>query len=208
MPRNKPKYSPRPFDQDLLNGLLRGYAGAWQRIVDELHPKLLRYAIRLLQEWYGMTRGQAEAEAEDIVQDAWLAACRAIIHRPRNVLHSAYFFWCVRNAVIRFMRRRGKLPTTSLDQPLGDEGSLIDLLGGPCKFLDAVDNTDLWNGAWACLDENERYVLHRVYFEGATVREVAEELGITENQARYIKEKGLEKLKRFFEDGSGAMAAT
>jgi RNA polymerase sigma factor (sigma-70 family) len=179
------KFSARPIKGAWLAGLIAGQEWAWKQLVDELHPKLVRYARR---------KGCSIEEAEEAVQESWTSAIQAIRGRPRDVLYRAYFYTCL---VKRLGKRRGRQPTVSLNQPCGEEGTLLDMIGVPCKFVDAVDEQDLWEKAWASLTETERYVLYRIYYDGATHRMVAAELKLTVDQVRYIKHKAIKKLRDF-----------
>jgi len=193
---DKRRRSARPFDRELLAGLIAGEERAWKRLVDEMHSKLIGHAISWFR-YYGLIWGREEAQ--DIVQDVWQSSVRAIVGHERDTLHRSYFYACVARRAKRVIGRETHRPSVSLDQPCGEEGTLIDVIPVPSDFVDAVDELALWEGALASLDETELYVIHRVYFEGATATEVAAELGMTVHQVRYIKEQAIEKLRHFFE---------
>ena len=196
MGEGKRRRSARPFDRKLLAGLIAGEERAWTRLVDEMHPKLIGHAISRFR-YYGLTWGREEAE--EIVQDVWQSSVRAIVGHERATLHRSYFYACVAKRVGRVIGREARRPSVSIYQRCGEDGTLIDVIPVPCDFVDAVDELEQWEDAMASLGETERYVIHRVYFQGATVAEVAAELDITEHQARYIKEQAIEKLRAFFE---------
>ena len=51
--------------------------------------------------------------------------------------------------------------------------------------------------AMRTLDEVERIIIQSTYFEGKTVRGIAEELGMSKSQVGRLKSQALEKLKEF-----------
>lgn len=51
--------------------------------------------------------------------------------------------------------------------------------------------------AMASLSKIERIILHRFYFEGKHLKDIARELGLTEENCRVMKHRALKKLKRF-----------
>lgn len=197
MGKDKHRHSARPLDRELLAGLIAGEDWAWKRLVDEMHPKLIGHATSWFR-CYGLNWGREEAE--EIVQDVWASAVRAIVGRERDTLHRSYFYMCVARRAKRVIGRETRRPTVSLDQPCGEDGALMDFIPVPCQFVDAVDELDQWEEAIARLDEEERDVIERIYsIQGATVAGVAGELGMTVHQVRYIKDQATQKLIASFE---------
>ena len=179
-----------PYPTDQVTGLIIGDEVAWTRIVLELQPKLLRFAKRL---------GLRHQEAEDSVQDMWPRAMKKIYLRPLTVLYRAFFYWQVRDSVSRIVRRLKREPSISLDRPFGEDGTLVDQLVDVSNFVDAFERRDLWDRALATLTNEERYVVRRKFFDGATYKEISHEFCTTLGRAVGILTRAKCKLKEYLQ---------
>ncbi|ASR35506.1 RNA polymerase subunit sigma-70 [Prauserella marina] len=106
----------RDPDIAVLARAARGEAAAFDRLVRKHTPRMYRVALRLT--------GSA-AEAEDVVQEAWLSAWRAMPGFRGEAAVSTWLYRVVTNTALASLRRRA--PTVSLDAAIGhgaggDEG--------------------------------------------------------------------------------------
>ena len=92
--------------------------------------------------------------------------------------------------------------TSSLDNPIEEEGgkTFHDLLAdhGSENAEDRVVRKQQWEmlkRIVACLPERDQWVLRRRYTEGATLREIGDELNLSRERIRQIEEKTLSQLR-------------
>lgn len=112
---------------------------------------------------YALALSHDRAQAEDLVQDAWLA-----ILRRGGPLHVGYLFRTIRNRYFDLERRRQLIAVEPLDD--------FELAGGSDlddHRLDHVLESRHLEQALGCLRETERETLYLAAVEGYTVREIA-----------------------------------
>lgn len=119
---------------------------------EELLESAYRYALSL-------TRHQQQAE--DVLQDAWLAVLKA--NGPQN---KAYLFSAIRSRFLNANKREQLVPFVSIEQASEIEGAETDL----DDYCDHV----LLNFALAQLRTIEREALFLMVVEGFSAQEVAD----------------------------------
>lgn len=160
-------------DDVLIRRFLAGDEAAFRALYRAHAPRLRMTILRVL--------GQRRQEADDVLQDAWVSACRAL-HQFRG--ESRFSTWLAAIA-IRTARRR-------MDWNL-DHVELDDqLAAAPAPAGQAVD----LERALARLTDAHRavVVLHDV--EGYTHEEIAEALGIAAGTSRSLLTRGRRSLRR------------
>jgi RNA polymerase sigma-70 factor (ECF subfamily) len=166
-------------DEDLVARAVRGDHGAFDILVREHTPKMYRVALRIT--------GSA-AEAEDVVQEAWISAWRALPGFRRESAVSTWLYRVVTNGALAHVRRRR--PTVSLDAALhhaeesGDRallgsGALADTRAGPEGQVVRAEQVDAVLRAIAELDLSQRVPLVLRELEGLSYEEVAEVLEVS-----------------------------
>ncbi len=164
---------------------------AWRRLVDLYTP--------LIRGWMGRN-GVPASDADDVTQDVLGVVARELPGFRHNGRVGAFRAWlraittnCLRRAWREQRRRRD----------WGDFGPLLEQLEDPCS-----DPSRLWDR------EHDRQVLDRMLsaiepdfrpetwaafrrlaLEGATAREVADELGVTSNAVLIAKSRVLHRLR-------------
>ncbi len=165
---------------DLMRAANRGDAAAYNRLLAELVPVLRSVARR------GLVRaGLAVADAEDIVQETLLA-----VHLKRQTWDETLPFtpWLravARNKLIDAMRRRGRRTFVPIDD-------FVDALASdaeepvvvPAKLDEHLQN----------LPEGQRNVVTAISLNGASIREVATRLNMSEGAVRVAHHRGLAAL--------------
>lgn len=161
---------------------LAGDAQAYSRLLKDLTPKL-RALVRRGLSHYGAGNG----DAEDIVQEVLLA-----VHLKRHTWQRDQPFTPWLNAIARYklidvLRRRGRraeVPIDGLveflsDEPAPPEASASELV----KLV-------------ATLPAGERAVVSAISLNGATIKDAAKELALSEGAVRVALHRGLKRLAR------------
>jgi len=162
----RPALDPIADDRDLATALMRGGDETAFRTLYRRHtPVLYQIVLRML--------GGSEADAEDAVQDTWI---RATTRLASFRWESSFRTWLVGiglNRAREILRRRGRRPTTELDEangrhaPITHDGDRLDLERAIARLPD---------GSRAVL------VLHDV--EGFTHEEIGRRLRIAVGTSR------------------------
>ena len=90
----------------------------------------------------------------------------------------------------------------SLQEPIYSEGAeniyIID------QIKDSKNTDEMWvekmaiEGAMQKLNEKERMIVNKRFFDGRTQMEVAEEIGISQAQVSRLEKSAIEHIKRFY----------
>lgn len=166
---------------DLLGGLVAGDERAYAALYDRLAPALLGTALAIV---------RSREEAEDAVQDVFLALVRAGdgLRSVRNL--RAYVFAAVRRAAIR---RRANLPRGRGDAALADSRATDD---AP-PVADAAVRLER---AIVHLPDEQREVVALHVEGGLTFAGCAEVLGVSANTAASRYRYAIEKLRDALKD--------
>jgi RNA polymerase sigma-70 factor (ECF subfamily) len=152
-------------DEELLGAVAGGDEAAFRALAARVVPSSLRLARSLL-------RGTAEADAEDIVQEAML---RVWVNAPRWRPERPFRAWLYRilvNLIANRRRRARAVPLAEIDEPLDPgQGALAD--------IEARETDRLVAQAIAALPERQRDAVVLTYQEGLSNAEVAEILETT-----------------------------
>ena len=171
-------------DRDLADRVvLNGDEAAFQTLYLRHTPRVYQFVLRLT--------GGDVVEAEDIMQDAWLAAARSL---ARFEWRSEFRTWLTGIAFNRFrelMRRNGRRVTT---------------VGGDCETLAAApepgESIDL-ERAIALLPRGLRTVLVLHDVEGFTHREIAERLGVSDGTCKSQLHEARKAMRRLLGTRTG-----
>ncbi len=163
-------------DQRLVEFARRGDVAAFEAIVLRYQEPLLRHCRRML----------TPAEAEDAVQEAFLAAYRSIDRTGPELRLGGWLFRIAHNAALGILRRRVStaplealpLVTESADAAMERRQHLRDTLG-------AISN----------LPETERQALIERALAGRGHREIAMGLGRSEGAVRQLLHRARTRLR-------------
>lgn len=166
-----------------------GIAGdtvAYHRFLESVTPFLRAIAVRRC-----VQLGTPKTEAEDVVQDVLLA-----IHLKRGTWDQdrpigPWVATIVRNKVIDAFRRRGR----RIDVPIED---VIDTL--EAKDTDPPPDIQTMERMLARLKAQQRKIVMAISVEGASVRQTAERLQMTEGAVRVTLHRALKSLAAFYRD--------
>ena len=165
-----------------MRAAVRGDTGAYHRLLQELAPVLRGLASR------GFARRRFGSEdVEDVVQETLLA-----LHLKRHTWDERQPFspWVhaiARNKLIDNLRRRGRQVHLDIDD-------IGDLLAGdvPAVELNSIDAHHLIGR----LSGRKREIVVAISINGASAREVAQRLGMTEGAVRVALHRALRSLAK------------
>lgn len=165
-------------EAELVAGLRAGEAAAFRRFVDENSANVYSLALKLLGD---------EQEAEDVLQETFLSAFRAIDRFEGRSKLSTWLYRIAYNASLMHLRKRDRMATLSLDQRHGDEGQVRPVLGDLLVDWSTVPDDQLLTAearqemdrAIAQLPESLRATFILRDIQGLSGAETAEILGIT-----------------------------
>lgn len=164
-------------DEALLAKAVKGDQGAFDLLVRRHTPRMYRVALRIT--------GSA-AEAEDVVQDAWISAWRALSGFRGDAAVSTWLYRVVTNAALGQVRRRR--PTVSLDAAMapGEQGgaafegaAFADTTANPEGKVVRAEQVEAVLRAIATLDVSQRVPLVLRELEGLSYEEVADVLEVS-----------------------------
>jgi RNA polymerase sigma-70 factor (ECF subfamily) len=168
---------------------------AWNQFYDFCNPMIARAV--------GVHR-LSEADRNDCVQEVWGEIIARLVHFQYDPARGRLRTWIstlMRNKVVDLIRRRARQRQGALSDAV--QASLVGLNTDPAVVLEQRTTQDL---VWEALDElarsvsNRSYrVLHLRWFEGRTVPEIADTLGLTPNQVRFRHHRVKRKLFHLME---------
>ena len=185
--------APGGADHELVERLRAGDESAFTELVDAYDAQLRRLARTFV---------RTQAQADDVVQETWLAVLNGIARfEERSALKTWIFRILVNRARTRAVREARQVPFSSLGRDDGERGPAVDPSnfrdGGwisPPEPFDAQPETELLShelrGRLAevidTLPESQRTVILLRDVAGLDGPEVAEALGISEGNQRVI----------------------
>jgi RNA polymerase sigma-70 factor (ECF subfamily) len=192
----------------LVEAVQRGDPHAWREVIERYQGRMLSFARRMLAE---------RAEAEDIVQEAFLGLLRSLPTYDASRSLETYLFAILRNKLHDHLRRRQKGQRQSLDQLEVAEGTpaCVDT-DTPSGYLADQENLTAQRAALAAglrqwveqCTEQRRFgdliVIEMLVVLGLRNKEVAADLGLTETAVAGIKFRVLEQWRKLTGDASGA----
>ena len=165
-------------EAELVKGLRAGDSAAYRRFVDSNSTDVYNLALKLLGD---------EQEAEDVLQETFLSAFRAIDRFEGRSRLSTWLYRIAYNASLMHLRKKGRMTTFSLDQPFGDEEQagesptrhLVDWSTVPDDQLLTAEARKEMDRAIAELPESLRSTFVLRDIQGLSGAETADILGIT-----------------------------
>ncbi|PEQ13993.1 hypothetical protein B2G71_04345 [Novosphingobium sp. PC22D] len=157
----------------------------------EQYAALIAYATRIL--------GDA-AQAEDVVQDAWIAASLRAQHGEVREF-GAYLRLTVRNLAIDAIRRRdryGEIAGGGYDAAMD---RVADIAPGADDRLAARQELERFHQALERLPERQRLAVEMHRIGNYKLREIAKRLNISVAYAQDLVAKGLAACARFLAEG-------
>ncbi len=169
---------------ELMRAANRGDADAYRCVLEGLAPVLRGYMRRYLSKF-----GVGSDEVEDVVQETLLA-----VHLKRHTWDEkqALLPWVraiARNKLVDNFRRHGRpihVPIDDISETLATDA--------PAAEANGVDAERVLSR----LKGRQRDVVFAISIEGASARDVADRLGMTEGVVRVVLHRALKSLARAF----------
>jgi RNA polymerase sigma-70 factor, ECF subfamily len=165
--------SASPPDPALLAAAARGNGTAFDMLVRRHTPRMYRVALRVVGE---------PADAEDVVQDAWISAWRALPRFRGDSAPSTWLYRVVINAALGLLRRQR--PVVPLDTETVQGMLVVDEADDPEHAVLRSEQIAEVHRALATLDPSQRVPLVLREFEGLSYEEVAAVLDISVSAVR------------------------
>lgn len=163
----------RDIDQLLVDRVQRGDKKAFELLVSKYQRKLMRLVSRLVRD---------QAEAEDVVQEAFIKAYRAL---PQFRGDSAFYTWLYRigiNTAKNYLVTQGRRAPTSTkadaeEAETFDDGEHLRDINTPESMLATKQIAETVNVAMDALPEELRMAITLREIEGLSYDEIAEAMG-------------------------------
>ncbi|MBC3810963.1 MULTISPECIES: RNA polymerase sigma factor RpoE [Undibacterium] len=160
----------REIDQILVERVQRGDKKAFELLVSKYQRKLMRLVSRLIYD---------QAEAEDVVQEAFIKAYRAL---PNFRGDSAFYTWLYRigiNTAKNYLVTQGRRAPTSTDADVDEAETFVDADGlrdinTPESLLASKQIAETVNAAMSSLPEELRNAITLREIEGLSYDEIAD----------------------------------
>ena len=183
-------------DRVLLDQVAKGDADAWTQLVGLYSGRLLAFAIRQL--------GRRRAEAEDLVQDTFIALLQDTVRATHIRSLEAFLFLVLRRKIIDYRRR--KKPEILTDSQW--QGKLLSPAETPSHVVSHAEEVS--RSEQALVEAMEDYldslknegeyrtisVLEMLLMKQASGKDTAARLEMTPVQVSRVKQAALEYLRR------------
>lgn len=90
----------------------------------------------------------------------------------------------------------------SLDEPLGEDRTALDVLGGEDEGYDQADRRLMVLDGLGALAEREREIVRLRFFEGLTQREIADRVGVSQMHVSRLLRRSLAEMREQLETGA------
>jgi RNA polymerase sigma-70 factor, ECF subfamily len=172
-------------DEALMLRLCEGHNDALAVLYDRYHRLVLNVALRILRD---------AGEAEDLMQSVFLEVFRSAAQF--DAAKGTTKVWILQYAYHRSFNRRQYLNLRGLyerpEEPFAVEK---DPRAIPARSLGVLESARLVQEALGDLGKTQRRVLELAFFEGLTMREIAERTGESFDSVRHSYYRGLDKLR-------------
>jgi RNA polymerase sigma-B factor len=120
------------------------------------------------------------------------------LERSPNIDEMAAYLELSTEETIEILAGRDYYHYTSLDTPLnseGDSATIGDMIAGSTDEYQSLERRMDLEEAMTCLKEEEKKVIHLIYQEGLSQRQIADQLGISQMSVSRIQKRAILKLK-------------
>lgn len=172
-------------DEEIMAEIQAGNGDAFAILFDRYHRLVLVTALKIVRD---------AAEAEEVTQSVFFEIYRAA--RQYDPARGTLKVWLLQFAYHRSINRRNYLVLRQFyNRTDVDEVRDWETSGGIPPQLTLQESTCLAQEALQSLNEPQRKTIQMVFFEGKTLREVAEHSGETLSNIRNHYYRGLDRLR-------------
>ncbi|MEM1305557.1 MAG: RNA polymerase sigma factor [Planctomycetota bacterium] len=193
-------------DQLLIEEVRQGKPAAWERLIAEYEGRLLAFVDSRLR--FGKSGGRTAAE--DVVQETFIGFLTSLPNYDARRPLESWLFSIAAHKLTDHLRREGRRPALPLSSTADSDGAAMDLPGsargassiarsGERRGLESqaigdalADQIDRWRAKG---DYQKIKVMELLYVRGLGNKQVAEKLGLTEQQVANFKFDFLARLK-------------
>ena len=175
---------------DLVRRASRGDVAAFDALVAARLSASLRLARAIV---------DSPADAEDVVQEAFVSAWRNLPRLREPDRFDAWFGRILVNTARTHIRRRGSVRPISIDRRHVDDGREDDTPGQHDPGLESVVSSDALSRAIDRLTTDQRSILALHHLEERPVAEIATVLGIPVGTAKWRLHAARQALERALE---------
>ena len=156
-----------------------------EELVGSVESAYARYVVPIYRFLYSRLGNQEEAE--DLTSEVFLKAVRQLEPQRDGPSVQAWLYQVARTTLADYWRRRSRVP----QDPLG----LLDVPDPGGAATPPPDETAARAAHWLLeqLPERYRQVLTLRFLQGYSIRETAEAMGITENHAKVLQYRAVQK---------------
>jgi RNA polymerase sigma-70 factor (ECF subfamily) len=173
----------QPRDLECVRRLEAGDASALEELYDRYTPLLYPVALRIL---------KSAAEAEDVVQQAWVQAWQgAAGYDPRRGTVAAWLLTLTRSRALDRYRSLSSRRRAETREDVIPPSAVPD----PTATAAQVELSERVRKALASLQPQQRQVLEIAYFQGLSQSEIAEQLGAPLGTVKSWTRQGLMRLR-------------
>jgi RNA polymerase sigma-70 factor (ECF subfamily) len=180
-----------PIDPALVARAARGDQAAFAQLVEAVQPRALRFAARMLGE-------TARDTADDVTQDAWVRAWRALPRYDARHPFEVWFFTILANRCRTALRRRTL--ERRWTSPL-DDHDVPEIGVDPTGRLDAAAATALLERALASLPVEQREAFLLRHVEQLGYDEIAAATGAGVSACKMRVKRATDALRARLGDG-------
>jgi len=175
---------------DLVRRASRGDVAAFDALVAARLSASLRLARAIV---------DSPADAEDVVQEAFVSAWRNLPRLREPDRFDAWFGRILMNTARTHIRRRGSVRPISIDRRHVDDGREDDTPGQHDPGLESVVSSDALSRAINRLTTDQRSILALHHLEERPVAQIATVLGIPVGTAKWRLHAARQALERALE---------
>lgn len=161
-------------DAELVAGVRAGDHTAFAELYQRYQPSVARFV---------RARVRDHGRAEDVTQEAFVAALRRLRQTDSEIAFRAWIFEIARNASIDLYRRSSRAEEISMDAAGGLPAADASRLGGsagPDAWLVRKENFDHFRGALDELSETHHRIIVMRELEGRSYREIGESMQLSQ----------------------------
>lgn len=170
-----------PSDQHYIDKTLQGDTDAFAFLVKKYQDMVFTIAHKLMKD---------TMEAEDMAQEAFIKAFRALPSYKGDARFSTWLYRIVYNLCLDRLKKKKRLPADDLDTVATIRDSEEDAL----SLLEDTDRKELLRSAIAKLSEKDQLIITLFYYEELSLKEMKEVTGLKENLIKIRLYRSRKKL--------------
>jgi RNA polymerase sigma-70 factor (ECF subfamily) len=176
----------RLSDEALMRHLQAGHNDALAVLFDRYHHLVLNIALRILRN---------SGEAEDLMQSIFLEIFRSAAQF--DATRGTTKVWILQYAYHRSFNRREYLNRRGVYNSYSEDSPAVRSQGKQpnARHLEAMEASCAVREALSQLNKAQRKIIELAFYDGLTMREIAEATGESFDSVRHHYYRGLEKLR-------------